>query len=309
RGAIIVPKVIVREPVMQNGRVIGIQADDEIHADVVVAADGVLSFVAEKAGLRGRLKPKNHAVGVKEIIELPADRIEDRFGVGPGEGAAQLFFGSISRGMIGGGFAYANRDSISLGMVVGIEALMKHDPPIESYRLYEEFKSRPEVTALIAGGNTIEYSAHVVPEGGIAAMPQLIGDGILLVGDAAGLGLNLGVTVRGMDFAIASGVMAARAILIAREAKDFSRAGLSHYETSLKSSFVLQDMRTFSYMPHLLENPRMYASYPDVICNMLEKIFWIGDGPKARMSAEALGEARRLANWEAVRDGLDLFKV
>ncbi len=260
-------------------------------------------------GLRWPLRPANHAVGVKEIIELPPERIEDRFGVGPGEGAAQLFFGEISRGMLGGGFAYANRESISLGMVIGIQALMNRDPPIESHHLYQEFKERPEVAALIGGGSAVEYSAHVIPEGGVAAMPQVAGDGILLAGDAAGLGLNLGVTVRGMDFAIASGVMAARAILQAREAQDFSRAGLAHYEALLRSSFVLQDMHTFRHMPHLLENPRMYGPYPEALCRALESIFWIGEGPKERMSAGALRELRSLPLWDLLRDGASLLKV
>jgi len=310
QGAIVIPRNIVRELVQQNGRIIGIQADEELHADVVVAADGVLSFIAGQAGLRQRLQPRHYAVGIKEIIELPARTIEDRFGVSAGQGGAQLFFGSITHGMVGGGFLYTNKDSVSLGMVVGIQALMDHRPPIESHALFDEFKARPEVAALIAGGHTVEYSAHVIPEGGLAGVPQLTGDGILVVGDAAGLGLNLGITVRGMDLAIASGVMAAQAILKAREARDFSRAGLAYYETLLKSSFVWQDLQTFADMPHLLENPRLFNRYPQLVCGIFEKMMWIGAGPKDRLSATVWGEVRKsLLNVTALRDGLSLLKV
>jgi electron transfer flavoprotein-quinone oxidoreductase len=310
QGGLIIPRNIVRELVIQDGCVVGIQADEEIHTDVVVAADGVLSFIAEQAGLRKRLEPKHFAVGIKEVIELPARTIEDRFGVSEGQGAAQLYFGSITHGMMGGGFLYTNKDSLSLGMVVGIQALMDHQPPIESYRLFDEFKARPEVAALIAGGHTVEYSAHVIPEGGIEAVPQITGNGILAVGDAAGLGLNMGVTVRGMDLAIASGVMAARAILKARETKDFSRAGLAHYETLLKSSFVWRDLQTFQHMPHLLENPRLFTRYPQLVCDTFEKMLWIGEEPKDKLSATALGEVRKnLLNLAALRDGLSLLKV
>ncbi len=309
-GAIVIPRNIVRELVIQNGRVIGIQADEELHADVVVAADGVLSFIAEQAGLRKRLAPKHYAVGIKEVIELPARTIEDRFGVGEGQGAAQLYFGSITHGMVGGGFLYTNKDSVSLGMVVGIQALMDHQPPIESHALFDEFKARPEVAALVAGGHTVEYSAHVISEGGFEAMPQLTGNGILVVGDAAGLGLNMGVTVRGMDLAIASGVMAAQAIRKAREAKDFSRVGLVHYETLLKSSFVWHDLQTFAHMPHVLENPRLFTRYPQLVCDIFEKMMWMGEGPKDKLSATALGEVRKnLLNLTALRDGLSLLKV
>lgn len=310
RGAFIIPKNQVNELVTHNGKVIGIQADEEIHADVVVAADGVLSFIAEKAGLRPPLQPKNYAVGIKEVIELPAQTIADRFGVGPDEGAAQLFFGTITQGMIGGGFLYTNRESLSLGLVVGIEALMHHDPPVESHALFDQFKARPEVAALIAGGQTVEYAAHVIPEGGIAAVPPLVTDGLLLVGDAAGLALNMGITVRGMDFAIASGTLAARAILNAREAKDFSKAGLASYETALKSSFVWQDLTTFQNVLPVLDNPRWFSLYPAVACDLFQQLFWIGEGAKPRFSLTALTLVRdRLLSLDTLKDALSLLKV
>ena len=75
---------------------------------------------------------REQALGLKEIIELPEDRIQDRFGVREGEGATQLFFGSITQGMTGGGFLYTNQNSLSLGLVVGIHDLMQKQPPLKS---------------------------------------------------------------------------------------------------------------------------------------------------------------------------------
>ena len=92
-----------------------------------MAADGALSFIAEKAGLRKRLAAKNYAVAAKEVIELPAQTIEDRFGLDEGEGAAQLYFGSLTQGMSGGGFLYTNRESLSLGLVIAIHDLTSVD--------------------------------------------------------------------------------------------------------------------------------------------------------------------------------------
>lgn len=34
-------------------------------------------------------------------------------------------------------------------------------------------------------------------------LPELVGDGVLIAGDAAGMCMNLGFTIRGMDLAIA----------------------------------------------------------------------------------------------------------
>lgn len=76
--------------------------------------------------------------------------------------------------------------------------------------MLEDFKQHPYVAPLIAGGKLVEYSAHVVPEAGINMLPELVGDGVLIAGDAAGMCMNLGFTIRGMDLAIAAGEAAAK---------------------------------------------------------------------------------------------------
>ncbi|HSQ38375.1 MAG TPA: FAD-dependent monooxygenase [Acidimicrobiia bacterium] len=310
KGAVVVPGYQVDDLLMEGGRVTGIRsADAEVQADVVVAADGVLSFVAEKAGLRPRHDPRHLALGVKEVIELPEEKIQDRFGLQPDEGAAQLFFGSITAGMFGGGFLYTNRRSLSLGLVIGTHALMEHQPPVPPHDLMEAFRARPEVAALIAGGQPVEYSAHSIPEGGPAAMPRLVTDGMVVVGDAAGLALNQAVTVRGMDMALVSGVLAARAILAAREANDFSAAGLASYEETLKASSVYQDLATFQHVPEVLSNPRLFEEYPQVACELFEQIMWTGAEPKEKMSRTALRTVRRLMRPRYLGDLWKMRKI
>ncbi len=311
KGVFIIPKNKVDDLIYDGARVVGVKSTEaELLCDVVIVADGALSFIAEKAKMRGALNPHYNALGVKEIIELPAKTIEDRFGVAAGEGAAQLFFGTITQGMIGGGFLYTNRESISLGMVVGIEALMEHQPRVEAPELMEILKARPEVAPLIDGGSTVEYSAHVIPEGGIRALPKLVGDGILLAGDAAGFALNMGVTVRGMDLALASGALAARAIKDAKAKNDFGAASLGAYEQLLRDSFVLKDLQTFRGMLDVLDNPRMFSKYPEAISGIFEKMFWIGDQPKDKLSSTVMREAMKaFGNLDAVRDALGMLRV
>jgi len=293
RGALVIPGYKVDDLIMDDGRVVGIvSSGDEIHADAVIAADGALSFMAEKAGLRRHHSNKNYAVAVKEVIELSLESIEERFGLKNNEGAAHLFLGASTMGLQGGGFLYTNRESLSLGLVIDIhDSITKNGPKQKEasntsspHDLLEAFKARSEIQPLISGGNSVEYSAHLIPEGGFNAIPQLVTDGMVLVGDAAGFILNMGVTVRGMDFAIASGVMAARALLHAREKNDFSRTSLSHYERQLKDSFVWQDLKSFRYMPDFLATPRLYELYPSVACEVLEQAFWIGEMPKEKLS-------------------------
>ncbi len=234
KGVFVIPQKNVNDLIREDGKVIGIRAgDEEIGADCVVAADGILSFLAEKANLRQPFKPQHFALGFKEVIELPSQTIEDRFRLGEGEGAAQLFVGSLTRGMLGGGFLYTNQGSLSLGIVVGIHSFNVREPREEVYKLLDEFKERPEIKNLIKGGNVVEYSAHLITEGGIHIKPKLYTDGMLLVGDAAGLGLNMLVTVRGMEYAMASGVLAGRTIKKAKEKNDFSAPSLAYYEQLL----------------------------------------------------------------------------
>jgi electron transfer flavoprotein-quinone oxidoreductase len=311
RGALIIPGYKVDDLIREDGRVVGIvSAGDEIRADAIVAADGALSFMAEKAGLRAKLAAKDHAVAAKEVIELPSQTIEERFGVEEGEGIAQLFFGSLTQGMFGGGFLYTNHESLSLGLVVAIHDLMEKAPPVSPHDLLEAFKARPEIKPLIAGGHPVEYSAHIIPEGGFRALPQMVTDGLVLVGDAAGLALNMGVTVRGLDFALASGVMAARALIRAREQGDFSATSLAYYERLLQDSFVWKDLQTFQHMPEFLANPRLQDSYPPVICDLLEQILWIGEEPKEKLSATILRTARqRLLRADVLKDLLGMRRI
>ena len=282
----------------------------EIRADVVVAADGVLSLIAEKAGLRDTQQPRHFAVSAKEVIELPSKSIEERFNLGPKEGAAQLYFGALTKGMLGGGFLYTNKESISLGIVVGIESLLEREPKLEVHELLEEFKGRPEIRNLIADGETVEYSAHVIPEGGINAMPRLYSDGIVVVGEAAGLGLNMLLTVRGMEFAVASGVLAARAILEARERQDYSASSLSRYEELLKDSFVLQDLETFRNVLGFMENPRLFGYYPQAICDIFTQLMWIDEKPKPRISSTVIRKGlSKFGNWATVKDALGVLRI
>jgi len=311
KGGMVVPKMKVDALLTENGRVVGIRAgEDEIGADVTIVAEGVLGLLSSDAGLRGKPEAKSHAVGYKEIIELPAGVIEDRWHLNPGEGAAQLFMGSVTRGMMGGAFLYTNRESISLGIVVGMEHMHSRGDELESWQLLDEFKELPQIKPLVAGGAVAEYSAHAVPEGGIAAVPKLYGDGYLMTGDAAGLSLNALITVRGMDFAIASGYYAAKAVTEAKKAGDCSAAGLARYERYLNDSFVIKDLRTAAAVPQLIENPRLFSHYPDAMTRLMQQVFTIGPGPTEKLFKQAFRGVRKdFMNVATMKDAMRFRKI
>jgi electron transfer flavoprotein-quinone oxidoreductase len=310
-GAAVIPKYKVDGLLRENGRFVGIKAQDEdIGANVIVAADGAMSFITEEASLRAKHDPHHFAVGVKETIELPRKTIEDRFNLHGDEGAAQLYFGSVSEGLTGGGFLYTNRESLSLGIVISISALMTDARHLASFQIMEDFKQRPEVSSLIEGGETVEYSAHTIPEGGIHSTPTLVGDGILVCGDAAGFALNMGIIVRGMDLAIASGAMAAEAIKAAKQRGDYSRESLSSYVRLLNDSFVMKDLHTFKDIWNVLNNPRLFQKYPKAITALLTELMYIGSNPKPKLSSTAIKHMRKnFLNLSSMRDGLSLLRI
>jgi electron transfer flavoprotein-quinone oxidoreductase len=314
KGAMVVPNMKVDELLRKDGRVIGIRAGgDEIGAQVVIVAEGVLRLLSSAAGLAAEPQARHHALGYKEIIELPAGVIEDRWRLNPGEGAAQFFMGECTKGMMGGGFLYTNKESISLGMVVGMEDMRsRHEATggTESWQLLDEFKELPQIRPLVAGGTVAEYSAHAIPEGGLSQVPKLAGDGYLVAGDTAGLSLNALVTVRGMDFAIASGYFAAEAVKRAKAAGDFSAAGLASYEASLRDSFVLKDLETARAIPGFMENPRLFTHYPKAISQLLESIYTIDERPQAGLFQKAWkGVKKDFMNVATVKDAWSMRKI
>ncbi|ABI69416.1 FAD-dependent oxidoreductase [Syntrophomonas wolfei] len=310
KGAMLVDKTRVDDLIKVDGRVSGVVAGgDELYADVVIACDGVLSLVAEKAGLRQPGKPEDHAVGFKEIIELDQTVINERFGLEGNEGLARMFMGEVTRGKFGGGFLYTNKDSISLGIVVGIKDLMQGQPAVQAPLLLDEFKQRPEIAVLIKGGETVEYSAHAIPEGGYQAMSKLFGDGILLAGDAAGFSMNIGVTVRGMEYALASGYYAAQAVIAAKKAEDFSARGLAVYQELLGQSFVMEDFKNFQEAPHALENPRLFQHYPEMLGNMMRDIYAVPAGPKNRLYPTIKQYLGFSELWSMLGDARKVMKI
>jgi electron transfer flavoprotein-quinone oxidoreductase len=310
QGVMVLSKIRVDDVIKENGKISGVLAGgDELRADVVIACDGVLSLLSEKAGLQSSPSPQHFALGIKEVITLDSGVINDRFRLESNEGAAHLYVGDVTQGKFGGGFLYTNRESLSLGVVIGIEDAMDRKLPVEVPALLEAFKSRPEIAPLIKGGTSVEYSAHLIPEGGFKALGNLYGNGILVAGDAAGLALNIGFTVRGMEYALASGYFAAQALLKAKEAKNFNTETLSIYRKLLEESFVFQDSKNFQETPAVLGNPRFFTHYPEMIGNLMRDIYAIPTGPKERLYPTlrkhlSLGEL-----WNIVKDMREIMKI
>jgi electron transfer flavoprotein-quinone oxidoreductase len=309
-GAMYVPGIRVDKLHQVDGKVCGVVADgDVLEADAVILADGVNSLLAQKIGLKKELLPQQVAVGVKEVIELGEDKISERFGLSSGEGAACLISGYPTGGATGGGFMYTNKSSISIGTVATLRSIGEEES-IKVPDMIERLKAHPSIAPLIEGGEPVEYSAHLVPEGGYYMMPQLYWNGVLLAGDAAGFVMNMGYTFRGMDLAIESGKLAAETVIRAKSTRDFSAEGLSYYRTLLDRSFIMRDLMRLKDAPALMDMHAMYNELPQLADSIMKELF-IQDGvPKERLVSSITKKARGvISTADLARLGTRAYKA
>jgi electron transfer flavoprotein-quinone oxidoreductase len=292
----------------EHGHVIGVttdRPDGDLHARVVIACDGVNSFLAKEAGLYGEVDAANYTVGVKETIALPKHVIDERFGVRDREGVDIEILGGTS-GVNGGGFVYTNLDSLAVGVVLKLPKLAAQK--LRPEEIIANLKAHPGIAPLVEGGEIKEYSAHVIPEAGLSMMPKMTGDGLLVAGDAAAMCLAAGIWLEGVNFAMASGMYAGEAASEALAAHDLTATGLAGYERRLNDTFVLRDHRKLRRAPSLVLSDRVQHLYPQLITNTVERMFRV-DNPTPKPGLRRIvNEERRRAGVklkDLARDGLD----
>ncbi|WP_235587034.1 FAD-dependent oxidoreductase [Ferroacidibacillus organovorans] len=251
-GALAIYETVATELIREGDRVVGVRTDREdgdLYASVVVVADGVNSLLGKALGIHREWAPDEVSLAVKEVIALPKEKILDRFNLEGNEGVTIELVGQ-THGMAGLGFLYTNQESISLGVGVMVSDLKKKN--IKPYQVLEGLKAHPMVKRLLQGGETKEYSGHLIPEGGYHSIPSLCGNGWVICGDAAQL-VNF-VHREGTNLAMTSGRFAGEAIVEAHQRGDYSKAGLAGYDRRIAASFVHKDLKKYQGMHALLRD-------------------------------------------------------
>ena len=296
----------------ERGAVAGVRTDrpeGDLPARAVIACDGVNSFLAKEAGLLPRTDPAHLTLGVKEVLDLPASVIEERFGLAAHEGTDIEMLGA-TRGIPGGGFLYTNADTLSVGVVVSLPGLT--EAGVRPEELIADLKAHPAIAPYLRGATVKEYSAHLIPEGGYDALPRLATDGMVVAGDAAGLCLATGVWLEGVNFAIGSGLAAGRAVAAALAAGDTSARGLAGYRRDLESGFVLADHKRLRKAPQVVLADRLQQRYPGLLCDLTEGIFTVTNpAPKPGVLRLLRRSAthHRVSLAGLIRDGLAAMRV
>ncbi|QIG99691.1 MULTISPECIES: FAD-dependent oxidoreductase [Bradyrhizobium] len=302
-GATVLCETTVTELVRDDReRVVGVRTDrggGEIHADVVVLAEGVNGLLGTRAGLRARPTPNNVALAVKEMHFLPRETIEARFNLKGDEGVVIEAAGTISRGMTGMGFVYANKECISVGIGCLVADFQRTGQT--PYGMLDHFKQHPSVAPLIAGSEIKEYAAHLIPEGGYKAIPQLYGDGWVVVGDAAQL--NNAIHREGSNLAMTSGRIAAEAIAEMKSRREpMTAKNLSLYRKMLADSFVIKDLKKYKDLPMLMHthSQNFFLTYPQLISKAMQNFVRVDGTPKLEKEKATLKSFVKARSWRGL---------
>jgi electron transfer flavoprotein-quinone oxidoreductase len=310
QGALLVNETVALECIVENGKVVGVRTDrpdGDLYADVVVLADGVNSLLAKGLGFHKEFRPDEVALAVMEVLKLDRKIIEDRFSLEGDQGCTIEIFGDATKGILGTAWLYTNKDSLNIGVGTMLSGLIKHK--IKPYQLLDYVKNHPMIRPYIQGCEQQEYLAHLIPEGGYRSMPKVVGNGVLVVGDAAQL-VNA-IHREGSNMAMTSGVLAAETILQAKEAGDFSEAMLDSYRVKLLDSFVGQDLKKYKDATHHFEKfPQYFEKYIPMMNRAASQMFTVDGSSKWEKQKKIwrdLGSAKE--KFKMARDIMQAWRV
>ena len=252
QGVTIFPGFAGTEVLYEGDKVIGVRTGDkgidadgsqksnfepgiDLKAKVTVFGDGsrgnLTKTLIQKFKLDQGKNGQGFEVGVKEIWELPDDKIK------PGDVIETMGY-PLKTDTFGGGFIYGMRDNrIAIGLLTSLDYA---DPFIDPHREFQKLKLHPYIADLLKGGKMVQYGAKTVPVSGFFSMPEPVFNGGLLVGDAAGL-FN-GMKIKGIHYAMKSGMLAAETIMDCLIHDDFSLNRLQGYRAGLEKSYIYTDL-------------------------------------------------------------------
>ena len=221
----------------------GLNRDGQPGSNFMPPTDITAKVVALAEGPRGQLSqaylswqniksenPQIFALGVKEVWETKTEL----------DAVIHTMGWPLPRDAFGGSFMYPMEPNlIALGLVVGLDY---RQSKFDTHEALQRMKTHPLFKKILEGGEMVEWGAKTIPEGGFYALPERChGDGLVILGDAAGF-VDV-PSLKGIHYAMESGIAAARAIFKALKSKDFSASTLKSYDQEMAASYVTADLR------------------------------------------------------------------
>lgn len=216
----------------------------DISSQVVVLSEGTRGPLSqaffEWQNLSGKY-PQIYALGVKELWRVTK---------APEEIIHTLGW-PLPQDAFGGSWIYPMADDlVSFGLVAGLDYRKSN---LDVHNSLQKMKAHPLLKSLLEGGECLEWGAKTIPEGGYHSVPKrLTGNGALVVGDAVGF-VNV-PALKGIHYAMISGILAARSVFQALKSKDVSQKTLSSYDEAIWSSAIMSDLKRVRNMRHAFKD-------------------------------------------------------
>ena len=208
---------------------------EEVYAKTVVLGEGASGFLTKRLLAQKDMfgmRRQSYALGIKEIVEVSPN--PERVG------EIMHTFGYPSDSQTyGGGFVYQTApNQVMVGYVYALDYTR---PTANPHKLFRRFKAHPIIEPYLRGGKIVAYGAKVIPEGGFFAVPEVYNDGVLIVGDGAGLVDSL--RIKGVHIAMMSGRAAGETLANCWINNDFSKEALQQYDIKLKETPGWQQLK------------------------------------------------------------------
>ncbi len=251
----------------------------DLTARVTVLAEGTRGLLSQAYYEWQRIasdNPQIYALGVKEIWETkkPLDAVIHTLGW------------PLPPDAFGGSFVYPlDTNLLALGLVVGLDY---QQTALDVHVLLQRLKQHPLLREYLDGGEMVEWGAKTIPEGGYYAIPKRrSGDGIIIVGDSAGY-VEV-ASLKGIHYAMQSGMFAARAIFEALKKNDTSAASLTAYDRLVDESYIVSDLRARRNMRLVFQDKTIYTAGPQAALMTLTN----GAFPGGKIESHADAEVAR----------------
>ena len=228
RGVRTTPAGLARD----GGRTADYAGPTDLTARVTVLAEGTRGLLGQAYREWQKIaspNPQIFALGVKEVWETPRPLAQ----------VVHTLGWPLPTDAFGGSFMYPLGPSqVAIGLVVGLDY---HDAALDVHELLQRMKLHPLFRRQLEGGQLLEWGAKTIPEGGFHALPERFGgDGLLMVGDTVGF-VDV-PSLKGIHYAMHSGILAARAAFAALRRDDVSAASLAPYDRAMHASYVMRDL-------------------------------------------------------------------
>jgi electron-transferring-flavoprotein dehydrogenase len=252
----------------------------DVRAKVTILCDGVrgnlTKALVRRLALDAGRQPQLYAIGIKELWEVPKDRIP------PGTVIHTLGY-PLRQEEFGGAFLYSMPDGlVSFGLVTGLDY---RDPMFDPHQTFQHLKQHPAFASILQGGQMVRYGAKALPEGGWHTIPRVYADGALIAGDAGGFVNSM--RLKGIHLAMRTGMLAAESAFDAIRAGDTSAARLRGYEEKINGS----DVRRELYPVRNVHQSFSHGLLPGLMYSGLSLVtggWWINDPMPVRAGFEHL---------------------